>query len=91
MRIESTDERERLYEHLTEATGERAKSKAIDAAARYYLRMRGDVAGYGRGTVAELLEAAEQRGSLTAPEIAAILDERELPVAYETEIDVGGE
>ena len=91
MRIESTDERERLYENLLEATGQNAKSKAIDDAARYYLRMRGDVAGYGRGTVAELLEAAEQRGSLTAPEIAAILDERELPVAYETAIDVGAD
>ena len=48
-----------------------------------------DVAGYGRGAIEELLQAAEQRGSLTAPEIAEILDTRELPVAYETEIAVG--
>ena len=29
--------------------------------------------------------------SVTAPEIAAILDERELPVTYETESSVGPE
>jgi YcfA-like protein. len=31
------------------------------------------------------------QGSLTAPEIAAILDERELPVTYETTSSVGPE
>ncbi|ERG93783.1 hypothetical protein [Haloquadratum walsbyi] len=40
--------------------------------------MRGGVEAYGRGDVQRLLDAAEEHGSLTAPEIAAILGEREL-------------
>ena len=43
MRIKSTDERTRLWENLCEATGESARSKALDRAARYYLRMCGGV------------------------------------------------
>ncbi|MFD1601025.1 hypothetical protein [Halobellus rarus] len=89
MRIESTDERQRLWENLLEATDENAKSKALDDAARYYCRMRGDVAGYGNGKIEELLRAADNRGSLTASEIAAILDTRELPIEVETEVRVG--
>jgi hypothetical protein len=38
-----------------------------------------------------LLDEAEAQGSLTAPEIAGILNERELPVTYETESSVGPE
>ncbi|ERG94310.1 hypothetical protein [Haloquadratum walsbyi] len=45
--------------------------------------MCGGVAAYVRGDVQRLLDAAEEHGSLTAPEIAAILNERELPVEYE--------
>ncbi len=78
MRIQSTDERKRLSENLCEATDENARSKALDRAARYYLRMCGGVAAYGRGNIQTLLDEAEAQGSLTAPEIAAILDEREL-------------
>jgi hypothetical protein len=37
------------------------------------------------------LDAAEEHGTLTAPEIAAILDERELPGEYETHSSVGKE
>jgi len=91
MRIKSTDTRERLWENLCEATDEQARSKALDRAARYYLRMCGGVAGYGRGDIQALLDKAEAQGSLTAPEIAAILDERELPVTYETTSSVGPE
>jgi hypothetical protein len=91
MRIADTDDRERLWNNLVECSDQSTKSKAIEDAARYYLRMRGDVAGYGSGNIEQLLRAAEDRGSLTAPEIAEILDERELPVAYETSIDVGAE
>jgi hypothetical protein len=36
-----TDDRERRPEHLLEATGENTKSKAIDRAAKYYVRMAG--------------------------------------------------
>ncbi|MFD1599355.1 hypothetical protein ACFSBX_10355 [Halobellus rarus] len=89
MRIESTDERQRLWENLLEETDENAKSKALDDAARYYCRMRGDVAGYGNGKIEELLRAADDRGSLTASEIAEILDARELRVQYNTAIDLG--
>nr|ADE29248.1 hypothetical protein [uncultured virus] len=91
MRIQSTDDRDRLWENLCEATGESARSKALDRAARYYLRMCGGVAAYGRGDIQTLLDEAEAQGSLTAPEIAAILDERELPVTYETTSSVGPE
>ncbi|QCC47660.1 hypothetical protein [Halobellus limi] len=90
MRIESADERQRLWENLLEATGENAKSKALDDAARYYCRMRGDVAGYGNGKIEELLRAADNRGSLTASEIAEILDARELPIEHHTVLEIGG-
>lgn len=85
-----TDERERLYSNVVEATGQRAKSKAIDDAARYYCRMRGDVAGYGIGQIEKLLRAADERGSLTASEIAEIVDARELEVTYRTSIETRG-
>jgi len=91
MRIKTTDDRERLWENLCEATDEQARSKALDRAARYYLRMCGGVAAYGRGDIQTLLDAAEEEGSLTASQIAAILDERELPVTYETTSSVGPE
>ena len=91
MRIETTEDRDRLWENLCEATGESARSKALDRAARYYLRMCGGVAAYGRGNIQTLLDEAEAQGSLTAPEIAGILDERDLPVTYETESSVGPE
>jgi len=80
-----------LWENLCEATGEQARSKALDRDARYYLRMCGGVAAYGRGDIQTLLDAAEEEGSLTASQIATILDERELPVTYETRSSVGPE
>jgi hypothetical protein len=53
--------------------------------------MCGGVAADGRGDIQTLLDEAEVQGSPTAPEIAGILDERELPVTYETESSVGPE
>ena len=91
MGIESTDDRQRLWENLLEATDQSAKSKALDDAARYYCRMRGDVAGYGTGKIEELLEAADDRGSLTASEIAEIFSARELPVGYESRVSIGNQ
>ena len=41
------------------------------------------------GAIEELLRAADDRGSLTASEIAAILDARELPVEVETNVRIG--
>ncbi|WP_144900882.1 hypothetical protein [Halobellus captivus] len=91
MRIEATDERQRLWENLLEATDQSAKSKALDDAARYYCRMRGDVAAYGTGKIEELLRTADERGSLTASEISDILDARELPVTHESRVLIGTE
>lgn len=91
MRIEDTDARKRRWNYLVEATGERAKSKAIDRAAKFYLKMRGDTTAHPCGAFDELLDAAEECGSLEAEEIAEILNTDELPVRYEvtTERSVG--
>lgn len=87
--IKKTDERERRYEHLREATGEGHTSKALDAAAKFYLRMAGGTTAVPNGQLAELLAAAEERGSLTGEEIVEILDTEELPLDYETEWSAG--
>jgi len=91
MRIQMNDSRERTYSALVDATGQNAKSKALDDAARYYLRMRGDNAANPHGAISELLAAAEERGSLTGSEIADILDAPELSVNYDTQYSVGRE
>jgi hypothetical protein len=89
MRIADTEDREHLWEMLVECSDQSTKSKAIEDAARYYCRMRG-ARGYN-SAVEELLDRAVDEGSLTADEIAAILDARELPVAVETEVAIGGD
>lgn len=66
MRIQMTDTRERTHAALQEATGEAAKSKAIDRAAMFYTHMAGGIDAVPKGAFAELLEAADERGSLTA-------------------------
>lgn len=89
LNIRLNDRRERQFEYLQEATGENTTSGAIDAAAQYYVRMAGDTGAYPSGSLEELMEAAIEQGSLTAPEIAEILDSEELPVEYEQEWTVG--
>ncbi len=92
MRIQSTDDRERLWEDLREATGEGHTSQALDAAARHYVRCRGDTAAVPTGTYAELLRAADDADAGLGPEqIAEILDTDELAVSASTttEISVG--
>lgn len=92
MRIQSTDERERLWDDLRKATGEGHTSQALDAAARHYVRCRGDTAAVPTGTYSELLQAAREADAGLGPEqIADILDTDELPVAASTttEISVG--
>lgn len=91
MRIEKTEARARTWEYLKEATGKGHTSKALDAAARYYLRMHGQTNAYPRGALEELVATAEEEGSLTAPEIVEILDVDELPLAYESNWSVGDE
>ena len=50
--------------------------------------MRGDVAGYDTGKIADLA-AADEGGSLTASEIAVILDTRELSVEVDPYVRTG--
>lgn len=89
MRMRLTDSRERRIERLKKATGENSKSGAIDVAAKYYLEMGAVDVGRRVGAVNDLMEAAAERGSLTAPEIAEILDCDELPVEAKTSFKVG--
>ena len=79
-----TDKRERRLERLKEATDENTKSGALDAAAEFYLRMAAVDAGQRVGAFAELLSAAEDRGSLTGSEIAVILDSPTMEIKYQT-------
>lgn len=89
MRLRMNDERERRLENLVEASPENTKSGAIDVAAKYYTRMRGECSAVPEGQVAQLLELAEREGSVTATEIAEVLDCPELPVEAETTWTVG--
>jgi len=89
MRIRMTDKRERRIKRLKEATGENTKSGAIDTAAAYYLQMGAVDHGTRVGSVAELMQAATDRGSLTAPEIAEILNTPQLPIEASTSYSVG--
>ena len=82
MRIQSNERRERLWSALQEATGERTKSGALDAAAEYYLKMHGSDA-HPTGAVPALMEKAVDEGSVGPEEIAALLDTEELPISYE--------
>lgn len=89
MRIEATDERERTWQELKEATGETTKAGALDVAADYYIEMRGGTLAHPDGAIDELLEAAVERGGVTPEEIAAILDCSELPIDAETDWNIG--
>jgi len=88
-RIRLTDARRRRYENLEDATGENTRSKALDTAADYYLRMRGNTTAKPTGAVEKLMRQAVAQGSVTPEEIAETLDQPELPVAAETTFSVG--
>lgn len=88
MRMRLTDVRERRIERLKEATGENSKSGAIDTAAKYYLHMGAVDYGERVGALDDLMKAATERGSLTAPEIAEILDCDELSVDASTSYEI---
>ncbi len=91
MRIQSTDERKRRWEHLQEATGESTTAGALDVAAKQYIRLKGGTSAVPHGVLEELLAAAEERGSLTGEEIVTILSTKEIRLEYETEWRVGEE
>lgn len=90
MRIEVTEERERKYNNLLDATGENAKSKAIDVAADYYIQMAGCDA-VPTGQIEKLMQLAVDEGSVTPEQIAEVLDVGELPVEHERDWSVGSE
>lgn len=89
MRIRNTDRREREYEQLKEATGEETKAGAIDVAVRYYLEMGRVDVGSRVGRTSDLMNAAAERGSLTGPEIAELIDNEYLPVEASNSYSVG--
>lgn len=89
MRIRDTDRRQREWDRLQEATGEATKSGAIDVAVRYYLEMGAVDVGTRVGNTSDLLKAAAERGSLTGPEIAEIIDNEYLPVSAKNTYSVG--
>ena len=91
MRIRTTEQRERQWDALQEATGENTVAGAIDVAVTYYLAMHGDNMVAPTGAVPELMERATEQGSVTAAEIADVLDVDELPVEYREEWDYGRE
>ena len=91
MRIRDTDRRTREWENLKEATGESTKSGAIDTAVRFYLEMGRVDYGKQVGQFNELMQTATEQGSLTAPEIAAILDTEYLPVEASATYSLGRE
>jgi hypothetical protein len=84
-----------MWSDLLDATGQRAKSKALDTAGRYYIQMAGGTTAVPNGAVDELLTRATEQGSVTAAEIAEILHTDELPVTYTesfaTGTDVAGD
>jgi hypothetical protein len=85
------DDRERRLQNLVDATGQNTKSKAIDQAAKYYVRMAGGTSAVPTGAVEELMELAVSEGSVTPDQIADVLDVDELAVSYESEWSVGGD
>lgn len=74
---------------LLDATGENTKSKAINRAAEFYIKMAGDNVAIPKGAFVELMLTAEREGSVTSEEIAEILDTEELPVMAKLSWSVG--
>jgi len=81
--------RYKAIHQLQHVTGEN-KTASIIRAVKFYNRMHGVATA---GAFAELLEAAEERGSLTGEEIVEFLNSPELPLEYETDwsVDADGE
>jgi len=91
MRIRNTEYREQLWNALRDATGESTTSGALDAAAVTYLELAGGTTVRPTGKIEELMQLAEDQGSVTPDEIADVLDVDELPVEHEREWSVGRE
>lgn len=91
MRLRMNDRRERRFDTLVEATDENTKSKALDTAAEFYIKMRGDTTAKPTGAIEELMKRAVEEGSVTPEEISDILHTEELPVTARTDWSVGFE
>lgn len=89
MRLRVTDHRERMFDALTDATGEKTKSKAIDRAVDHYCKCAGANAAHPTGTYEELMNQAVEQGSLTPGQIAEILHTESLPVQHTQEYCIG--
>jgi len=86
-----TDSRERNLEALQKATGEKTKSKAIDAAIQHYCAAAGGNMMHPDGTYRELMQLAIEEGSVTPEQIAEILDTKTLPLTYTRDWSVGND
>lgn len=83
-RMRLNESRSQRLKDLVQATGESTQAKAVDAATRTYLELvGGNMVRPGQGVLDEVLEAAEERGGLSAGEIAEILSTQDLPIKYE--------
>ncbi len=89
MRLRMTDSRKQRFQDLQEALDEKTKSKALDKAAKYTVRMRGGTTAVPKGAIAELMQLAEEQGSVTVAEIADVLDTPEVTVEYKSRWTVG--
>ncbi|MEZ3145621.1 hypothetical protein [Halobaculum sp. MBLA0143] len=65
MRIRATDERQRLWDDLEDATGHARTSQALDDAARLYVELRGDTTAVPTGRVEQLIRAAASAAGVT--------------------------
>ncbi|WP_049893912.1 hypothetical protein [Halogranum rubrum] len=62
MSLGMTERREPLLERLQDALDEPTKSKALDKAAEFTLRMRGNSTAVPVGAFVELIQLAEEQG-----------------------------
>jgi len=84
MRLRMPDSRQRRIDDLKNALDEATASKAIDQAAEFTIRMRGDTTAVPTGALDELMQLAIDQGSVTPAEIADVLDTPQISVEYES-------
>lgn len=72
------------------AAAERGLDEKTSAFLAWARRYGVDVRDRGQAKIEQLLEAADDQGSLTASEIAEVLDARELPIEHHTVLEIGG-
>jgi Xaa-Pro aminopeptidase len=91
MRIQKTDDLERLCSDLREATGRGHTSQSFDQVVRYYLRQYGH--GVREGQLEAALEiVADEAGHGVASQVTDVREAPELSVRYDVDMvsSVGG-